>query len=171
MGTPTQLLAGARAVIFAASASEGWSWTSTNTPRYVDYDGLQKVTASAVRNRVSRVLVVSSVYVSRPYHPIAVLLSALRGRIMHWKRLGELACIAETAKPESVTSYTIVRPGGLNNEPGKGLSWVAVGQGEGTRVPSPEDLALAFEHLSHRPYQQAVSRNTCGRVGRVRLTR
>ena len=126
--THTQVLKGAQAVIFAASASQGWSLTGKNTPYYVDYLGCKRVAESCVRNQVPRLVIISSAFVTRPYHPIALLLSTMFGRIMQHKRAGELAAI-EVTKGSS-TSYTIIRPGGLNNKEPQGLNWMKIGQGD-----------------------------------------
>lgn len=135
-----QLFKGANAVIFAASASQGWSLTGTNTPYYVDYLGCKKVAEVAVKNKVPRLVIISSAFVTRPYHPIALLLSTMFGRIMQHKRSGELAAV--DACKGSATTYTIIRPGGLNNKQAQGLDWMKIGQGDAINgLISREDVA------------------------------
>jgi nucleoside-diphosphate-sugar epimerase len=51
--------------VFAASASGGWSMTGTNSPPHVDHRGLENVAVAAVANRVPRLVVVSSMLVTR----------------------------------------------------------------------------------------------------------
>lgn len=120
---------GSAGVVFAASASKGWNWRQELTPRYVDYLGCKTVARVAVEEKVPRVVIVSSAFVTRPYHPVALLLSTLFGRIMYWKRQGELAAI-EYTKSSPSTSYTVVRPGGLQDNPPKGKDWIRIGQGD-----------------------------------------
>lgn len=127
----TALLKDASAVLFTASASQGWSLFGTNTPKQVDYEGCVLTAKAAVQARVPQLVIVSSAFVARPYHPIALMLSTLFGRVMQWKRKGELEAIAITQQPGSITSYTIVRPGGLSDKKApKGLQGIRIGQGD-----------------------------------------
>jgi len=135
-------------VVFAASASKGWTLTGKNSPKQVDYVGCETVAKVAVEEKVPRVVVISSAYVTRPFHPIAFLLSAMFGRIMQWKRKGELATIAQTRGSPS-TTYTIVRPGGLKNDPPLGRDWVRVGQGDnlGGAITRADVAAISVEAI------------------------
>lgn len=117
-------------MIFAASATQGWSLKGDNTPKHVDYEGCKRVAEVAVKAKVPRLIIISSAYVTRPFHPVALMLSTMFGRIMQWKRRGELAAIAATKG--SSTAYTIIRPGGLKSKEGKGLDWMQIGQGDNT---------------------------------------
>jgi len=125
------VLKGASAVLFTASASQGWSLFGTNTPKQVDYEGCVLTAKAAVQAKVPQLVIVSSAFVARPYHPIALMLSTLFGRVMQWKRKGELEAISITQQAGSVTSYTIVRPGGLSDKKTpKGLQGIQISQGD-----------------------------------------
>lgn len=130
-GRLSTLLNGASAVLFTASASQGWSLFGTNTPKQVDYEGCVLTAKAAVQAKVPQLVIVSSAFVARPYHPIALMLSTLFGRVMQWKRKGELEVIALTQQAGSMTSYTIVRPGGLSDKKApKGLQGIQISQGD-----------------------------------------
>jgi nucleoside-diphosphate-sugar epimerase len=143
---------GAEAVVFAAAASAGWRvGATTATPPHVDYRGLQNVAEACVRHRVPRLVVVSSALVTRPFHPIAILLNGLCGRILHWKRKGELAALEAAAREGSGLAVTVIRPGGLTNKPAQGPIWMQVGQGDQVSgAISREDVArAAIEAIRH----------------------
>ena len=105
---------GARAVIFAASASK-----KGGDPEAVDYKGLLNVAKACIDAKVPRLVVVSSGAVSKPDSAIYQLLN-LFGKIMYWKKKGEDEMIAMyKASGDDSLSYTIVRPGGLSDEAGQ----------------------------------------------------
>ena len=84
-----QLFQDTSAVVFAASASQGWSLRGDNTPKHVDYEGCVLVAKAAVGAKVPKLAIISSAFVARPFHPIALMLSILFGRVMQWKRKGK----------------------------------------------------------------------------------
>ncbi len=102
-------------VICAAGArtAEG-----TNTPEQVDYEGVRNLVLAAQHAAVKRFLLVSSLAVTRPEHPLNRF-----GHVLDWKRRGE------DALRDSGIAYTIVRPGGLTDEPG-GQKGILLGQGD-----------------------------------------
>jgi len=127
----SSVLKDAEVVFFCASASAGWRvpGTSKNTPKQVDYLGAIHVAEAAAQAKVKRLILVSSAMVTnRSSFPYLFLNSAF-GRIMHWKRQGELGVIKVHEKNPGM-AYTIVRPGHLINEPAKGPKSVIVDQGD-----------------------------------------
>jgi len=78
-----------------------------NTPEQVDYEGVQNLVMAAKTAGVERFVLVSSLAVTRPDHPLNQ-----HGRILDWKLKGE------DALRSSGLAYTIIRPGGLTDGPG-----------------------------------------------------
>lgn len=111
-------LQGVRHVISAAG-STGGEWFGDNRPEKVDYEGTRNLAAAAKAAGVQRVCLVSSMGVTHPDHPLNKRLN----NIFDWKLKGEAALRA------SGVGYTIVRPGGLRDEPG-GRQGVKVMQGD-----------------------------------------
>lgn len=119
--TIEQCIEGAKVVVFAASASAGWRFPSSSrndTPPHVDYQGCINVAKACAESKtVEQYIIISSACVSRsmftsvPYF----LLNTLFGRIMFWKYKAE----EETKEilSNSNCCYTIIRPGGLTDEP------------------------------------------------------
>ena len=112
-------LSGVQAVVFAASATAGWRFPSsrTDTPPQVDYEGCKSVAEVCVELNIPQFIVISSACTTRsmfssvPYF----LLNSLFGRLMYWKRQGELAT-QSIIESNPLCSWTIIRPGGLTNE-------------------------------------------------------
>lgn len=97
-------------------------------------------------------LLVSSAFVVRPFHPIALMLSALFGRVMQWKRKGELAAIEAIRATGGATSYIIVRPGGLNDKkPAVRLKGLRISQGDvvGGLISRDDTAKVCVEALLH----------------------
>lgn len=122
-----QATKGARAVIFAASASK-----KGGDPQKVDYQGLLNVAESCLANKVERLVVVSSGGVSRPDSAVYKFLN-LFGKIMYWKIKGEdemraLYQEAKGADPSLNVSFTVVRPGGLTTGPATGVETIELNQ-------------------------------------------
>ncbi|MDJ0927537.1 MAG: SDR family oxidoreductase [Gammaproteobacteria bacterium] len=86
--------------------------TGPDRPEKVDFEGVRNLVDAAVDAGVGHFLLVSSMGVTREDHP----LNKMFGDVLIWKSRGEQA-LRDSGMP-----YTIVRPGGLLNEPG--------GQGE-----------------------------------------
>jgi hypothetical protein len=106
---------GASSVIFAASASKGGG-----TPAVVDNEGLVAVAKACISANVGQLVIVSSGAVTKPSSPVYLFLNAF-GSIMSEKIHGEDAVRAlyadGTPAHERGLSYTVVRPGGLTEEP------------------------------------------------------
>ncbi|GIL51341.1 hypothetical protein Vafri_7348 [Volvox africanus] len=114
-----EVLQGARGVIFAAAGKGYWSAAD------VDFKGVQNVAEVAKDVGVERVVLVSSMLVTRKHwlHPIRILLNNLRFSLMDNKLKGEAAL------RDSGIEHTIVRPGGLGSGLGGQCTFVA-GQGD-----------------------------------------
>ena len=118
---------GTRAVIFAASASK-----QGGTPSEVDNVGLKNVATACIANGIPHLVIVSSGGVSKPDSPIYKFLNVFGG-IMEEKIKGEdtVRSMYANLKDESgKLTYTIIRPGGLTEEPIRGVSEIALNQGD-----------------------------------------
>jgi uncharacterized protein YbjT (DUF2867 family) len=147
---------GADAVVFAAGAGAG---SGPERKRTVDYGGAVKLIEAAKKNGIDRYLIVSAMGVDRPElwsEPMVPYYEAKRD--------------ADQAVLESGLSYTIVRPGGLTDDPGTGL--VKVGteleRGEIPRedvaatllavLETPSTIGKTFELVSgDTPIEEAIS--------------
>jgi nucleoside-diphosphate-sugar epimerase len=126
--TVDAVVRGTRAVIFAASASK-----QGGTPAQVDNDGLVTVAKACIANQVPHLVVVSSGGVSKPDSTIYKFLN-LFGGIMKEKIQGEdlvrsLYAQVDVGAP-TITTFTIIRPGGLTEEPGLGAAALELSQGD-----------------------------------------
>jgi uncharacterized protein YbjT (DUF2867 family) len=90
-----------------------------NSPERVDYQGVKSLAEAAKAAGVKHFVLVSSMGVTHPEHELNKTLD----NILQWKLKGELALRA------TGINYTIVRPGGLSNEPG-GREGLKVMQGD-----------------------------------------
>jgi uncharacterized protein YbjT (DUF2867 family) len=106
---------GVQVVICTLGARPG---NEHNTPEQVDYEGVSNLVKAAVVAGVERFVLVSSLAVTRPDHPLNQY-----GRILDWKLKGEEALRG------SGLVYTIIRPGGLNDEAG-GVTGLTFDQGD-----------------------------------------
>jgi len=102
-----------------------------NAPKNVDYEGVSNLVDAAKGAGVTRFLLVSSMSVTKPNH----FLNAF-GQVLTWKLRGENVLRA------SGLPYTIVRPGGLKDDPG-GVLALHFDQGDriGTGMISRADVA------------------------------
>ncbi len=113
-------------------------------PEMIDYQGVRNLVDAAKAARVRQFVLISSRGVTDKDHP----LNRMFGNVLYWKLQGEDYLRA------SGLPYTVVRPGGLLNEPG-GKSNIAFDQGDkpmGTRILSipREDVAIVcVEALKH----------------------
>jgi len=116
---------GTRAVIFAASASK-----QGGTPSEVDNIGLKNVATACIANKIPHLVIVSSGGVSKPDSPVYKFLNIFGG-IMEEKIKGEDTVRAMYASlPDKGLTYTIIRPGGLTEDPGRGVSEIELNQGD-----------------------------------------
>jgi uncharacterized protein YbjT (DUF2867 family) len=98
----TQAIAGCEAVICATGARPSLDPLG---PFTVDYVGTQNLVKAMQANGVDRLVIVSSLCVSKLFHPLNLFWG-----VLFWKKR------AETYIQDSGLTYTIVRPGGLRNE-------------------------------------------------------
>jgi len=75
-----------------------------NCPKRVDHQGVANLVTAAQRTGVKRFILISSIAVTHPDHPLNRF-----GRILDWKRKGE------DALRQSGLEYAIIRPGGLTD--------------------------------------------------------
>lgn len=140
---PTSIAAaldGVGAIINAAGS--GVPAADDNMPEHVDFEGARNLAEAAAAAGVDHHVLVSSQGVTHDDHA----LNRMFNNILVWKRKGEEAVTA------SGVAYTIVRPGGLNDEPG-GIQKIAFDQGDKSeqgRIISRTDVArvcvAALEH-------------------------
>jgi uncharacterized protein YbjT (DUF2867 family) len=124
-------LAGADAVVFAAGAGPG---SGPARKRTVDYGGAVKAVDAAERQGVRRFVIVSSINANRPEN---------------WNEqmrpYFEAKAEADKAVAESGLDYTIVRPGGLTDDPGTGRVTLAENADGG--MISRDDVAAVLAEL------------------------
>ncbi len=124
-------LDGVDAIVNAAGS--GVPAPDDNMPEHVDFEGARNLADAAVAAGVDHYVLVSSMGVTDDDH----YLNQMFNNVMLWKRRGEEAVVA------SGITYTIVRPGGLNDEPG-GAQTIVFEQGDNPergKVISRADLA------------------------------
>ena len=78
-----------------------------NCPKRVDFQGVANLLNTAKMHRVQRFILISSLAVTRPNHPLNCF-----GKVLDWKLKGE-----EVVR-NSGLNYVIIRPGGLKDTPG-----------------------------------------------------
>jgi len=100
-------LAGVKFVI-SAIGSSGRSRDPSNSPEAVDFGGVKTIAEAAAAAGVEHMVLVSSMGASVEDHP----LNQMFDNVLRWKFKGE------EALRNSGVPYTIVRPGGLTEEPG-----------------------------------------------------
>ena len=121
-------LPGVRYVISAIGATRK---DPANTPEFVDFQGVRNLAEAAAAAKVEQLVIVSSAGVTRKDHP----LNKMFDNVLVWKEKGEAAVRA------SGVAYTIVRPGGLNDQP-DAQAGVRLEQGDqGTGYVSRADVA------------------------------
>jgi uncharacterized protein YbjT (DUF2867 family) len=117
-----------------------------NSPKNVDYQGVSNLVEAAKTVGVVRFLLISSIAVTKPEHPLNKF-----GKVLDWKLKGE------NALRKSSLTYTIVRPGGLTNDPG-GQKGLLLDQGDRiSGMVSRADVAeVCYQALDH-PKTQNVT--------------
>jgi uncharacterized protein YbjT (DUF2867 family) len=110
-----------------------------NCPKRVDYQGIANLIRAAQMAAVKRFVLISSIAVTHPEHPLNRF-----GRVLEWKFK------SEQVLQESGLEYAIVRPGGLTDAPG-GKQTLLFGQGDSIRgTLSRADLAeICLAALAH----------------------
>jgi uncharacterized protein YbjT (DUF2867 family) len=126
---------GADAVVFAAGAGPG---SGVERKRTVDYGGAVKLIEAAKKNGIDRYVIVSAISVDRPEEWADQM-----------RPYYEAKRDADERVLESGLSYTIMRPGGLTDDPGTGLVTVGTGVERG-EVPR-EDVAATMLAVLEAP--------------------
>jgi uncharacterized protein YbjT (DUF2867 family) len=126
---PIPSIGAAEAIVFAAGAGPG---SGPERKRTVDYGGAVKLIEAAQELGVRRYLMVSSMGADDP----ASAPEAMRA-------YQQAKHDADEALANSGLDWTIVRPGGLTDEPGSGRVDIAPTLGRSGRVPR-EDVALVL---------------------------
>ena len=120
--TLQEALAGAGAVIVCSSASAKGGKADA-----VDCIGVENVAKACLSARVERLILVSSLGVTRQ-NSLAYKMTNTLGNIMDWKEQGEER-VRAAYKGQDKLSYTIIRPGGLERQ-AVGLDKVMLVQGD-----------------------------------------
>jgi len=126
---------GADAVVFAAGAGPG---SGLERKRTVDYGGAVKLIEAAKKNGIDRYVIVSAISVDRPEEWSDQM-----------RPYYEAKRDADERVLESGLSYTIVRPGGLTDDPGTGLVKIGTDLERG-EVPR-EDVAATLLAVLETP--------------------
>lgn len=111
------LVAGADYVVSALGSNQRRD--PTNKPELIDYGGVKALAEASKAAGVKHFVLISSMGVTDPNH----MLNKILDNILVWKKKGE------DALRDSGVPYTVVRPGGLNDEPG-GTGGFKVMQGD-----------------------------------------
>ena len=140
-------LDGVGAIINAAGAGVGGG--EDNTPEKVDYEGARNLAEAASAAGVGQYVLVSSRGVTDEDH----YLNQMFNNVLLWKLRGEEAVAA------SGVPYTIVRPGGLSDEPG-GTRTIVFEQGdsrsEGISITRTDLARVCVSALSHQAARNRV---------------
>jgi uncharacterized protein YbjT (DUF2867 family) len=102
-------LSGASLVLVAIGGTER---SGPNSPEFVDYGGVKNLTDAARNAGVRQLVLESSMGVGSGGGLLGMMLNLLSGDALKWKAKGEAHLRA------SGVPYTIIRPGGLTNDPG-----------------------------------------------------
>jgi len=134
-------LAGANLVIVTIGATER---SGPNSPEFVDYGGVRNLTDAARAAGARQLVLESSMGVGSGGGFLGMVLNLLSGDALVWKAKGE-AHLRASGLP-----YTIVRPGGLTDDPG-GQAGIALRQGdEGSgRIPRADVAAVMIAALDN----------------------
>jgi nucleoside-diphosphate-sugar epimerase len=90
--------------------------------------GLVNVAKACIKNKVPHLVIVSSGSVTKPDSPVYKFLN-LFGNIMDEKIKGEDIVRSMYSGQQGLT-YTVIRPGGLTEDPARGVSEVELNQGD-----------------------------------------
>jgi uncharacterized protein YbjT (DUF2867 family) len=129
----TPLVAGADAVVMAAGAGPG---SGPARKRTVDYGGAVKLIDAAKANGVTRYLIVSSMGAGDPDAGAGPMRTYLQAK-----------ADADTAVRDSGLDFTIVRPGGLTDDPGTGRVEAAPSLGRRGSITRADTAAVLLAAL------------------------
>jgi len=127
---PESLLQPMQGVTAVISAVGTGTPVGGNCPKRVDYEGVVNLIQAAQGADVQRFILISSIAVTHPEHPLNHF-----GRILEWKRKAEIAL------QHSEMDYAIIRPGGLTDAPGGSHSLIFSQGDQVMGTISREDLA------------------------------
>ena len=142
---PAQVAAAMRGVDRVISVIGASTVGDDNSAEFVDYGGVRNLVDAAVREKVQQFVLLTAIGVTDPAHPFN---KATKGAL-GWRFKGE-----EYLRASGLT-YTIVRPGGLVNEPA-GQKGLRLEQGDVWRpllrsTLSRDDLALVLIEALRQP--------------------
>jgi uncharacterized protein YbjT (DUF2867 family) len=137
----SRAVAGASAVVFAAGAGPGSGAARKLT---VDRDGAIKLSEAAVAAAVPRYLMISAVGAENPPDGDDVFSVYLRAKAE-----------ADAAVQASGLAWTIVRPGGLTDEPGTGRVRIDLEPFRG-EIPRPDVAAVLDALLAMAPVPDRI---------------
>jgi uncharacterized protein YbjT (DUF2867 family) len=142
---PASLKAAMRGVSYVLCAVGATERSGPNSPEFVDFQGVRNLALAAREAGVQQFVLASSMGVGSGGGVWGSVLNLLSGDALEWKAQGEAALRA------SGVPYTIVRPGGLTDEPG-GRTGLEFGQGdEGSgRVSRADTAAVMVAALGER---------------------
>jgi len=142
--TLSSAIKGSRAVIFAASSSK-----AGGTPNAVDNLGLVNVAKACIEFQIPHLVIVSSGAVTKPDSPVFKFLNIF-GKIMEEKIKGE-DTLRDMYKNVNGSTYTVIRPGGLTEEPGKGVVALELNQGDtkSGRISRSDVASLCIEATNY----------------------
>lgn len=130
-----------RGMDYVISAVGAGGASGNNRPEKVDYEGVMNLATASAQADIKQFVLLSSMGVSHDDHP----LNRMFGNVLRWKAKGEQAL------RDSGVPYTIVRPGGLINTPGREDRVVAV-QGDpimdAARIPRADVAEVCVKALS-----------------------
>ncbi len=148
---PAQVAAAMRGVDRVISVIGANQVGGDNSAEFVDYGGVKNLVDAAVAEKVERFVLLTAIGVTDPAHPFN---KATKGAL-GWRFRGE-----EYLRASGLT-YTIVRPGGLVNEPA-GRKGLRLEQGDNWRpllrsTLSRADLALVLVESLRQPGARNVT--------------
>jgi uncharacterized protein YbjT (DUF2867 family) len=154
---PASLRAAMQGVTYIVSSLGSNTFNDpTNSPEMVDYQGVRNLAEAAKAAGVKHYVQVSSLGVTNPNHPLNRF-----GKVMDWKLKGENALRA------SGVTYTIVRAGGLADEPG-GKAGIRALQGdrlEGGRITRADVATVCVKALGDRHARNKTFEIVAGEPG------
>ena len=154
---PASLRAAMQGVTYIVSSLGANTFNDpANSPEMVDFQGVRNLAEAAKAAGVRHYVQVSSLGVTNPNHPLNRF-----GKVMDWKLKGENALRA------SGVTYTIVRAGGLADEPG-GKSGIRALQGdklEGGRITRADVATVCVKALGDRHARNKTFEIVAGEPG------
>lgn len=154
---PASLRAAMQGVTYIVSSLGSNTFNDpANSPEMVDYQGVRNLAEAAKAAGVKHYVQVSSLGVTNPNHPLNRF-----GKVMDWKLKGESALRA------SGVTYTIVRAGGLTDEPG-GKAGIRALQGDkldGGRITRADVATVCVKALGDRRARNKTFEIVAGEPG------